>query len=149
MKESILGFCFLSLFSLVQLVPACAQEVEVPEEVLATFEEIFPTATNVNWEENDVLYIATFTIDDYSIKATFEENGDWVETNTEIEFKDLPAAAQEYIKAEFVVEQYYSITKLEVPEEVRYFAYFETDTEGVNLTFDEDGNLVHKEIEEN
>lgn len=139
----------MSLCSMLLIAPTCAQEVEVPDEVLATFEEMYPNAINATWEEEDTQYTVNFEMDGSTIIAVYSEDGSWLKSETDIEFDDLPTAAQAYIKDEFVVELYHSIVKLEVPEETLYHVSLETETELVKLTFDEDGNVLEKKIEDN
>lgn len=122
-------------------------ESEVDSMVLVVFEELYPTATDANWAQDANEYIVSFMENDYSLKATFEEGGDWMQTVTDIEFEDLPIDAQTHITKKYKVEQYNHIVKVEIPEEVSYFVTFETEKAIVVLTFGEAGKLEEKEIE--
>ena len=62
--------------------------------------------------------------------------------------EDLPTSAQQLITQKYEVEEYYNMSKVMTPEEVRFYANFETKTQSVSLTFDEHGKLIGTEEED-
>lgn len=147
MKKTILGFSCLVALLLAPTFTLSAQS-DVPEAVQNTFDELFPEATDVSWEQDGEEYLGTFETTDNIVEVTILEDGTWRQTTTNIDAEELPTAAIDYIKKEFVVETYYSVSKVETPAQIRYFANFETETQTVSLRFDEDGGLLEKEIED-
>lgn len=147
MKKIILGFsCLVAL--LIAPTSILSAQSDVPEAVQNTFDEMFPDATTVNWEQDEEEYLATFETSENNLEVSFLEDGTWKLTVTYIGEEELPTAAVDYIKKEFVVETYNSVTKRETPGDVKYFASFETEKQYVSLRFDEDGELLEKEIED-
>lgn len=125
------------------------EESEVDSMVLEVFRELYPDATDANWAQDANEYIVAFIENDYSIKATFEEDGEWLQSVTEIDFEDLPTEAQALINSKYAPEQFEHIIKVEIPEEVAYNVTFEAKKQTFILTFDEKGKLADKEIEDN
>lgn len=150
MKRFFLGSCLVILCIALQGITLSAQEdMVIPEVVQATFNKLFPNATDVNWDHDGEEYLAGFENADFSfVEVTIYENGVWQQTVTSIGAEDLPTAAQTYITDEFKVETYYGISKVETAKERVYVANFETTTQSVSLRFDTDGNLLGKEVED-
>ena len=64
----------------------------VPKPVLKTFASKFPDAENVKWEaEGNHAWEAEFHLDGKEVSVCFDTSGKWLETETEICKKDLPA----------------------------------------------------------
>ncbi len=147
MKRRILGFsCLVAL--LVAPTFVLSAQSGIPKAVQNTFDKLFPEATDVNWEQDGEEYLGTFETVDNIIEITILEDGTWQQTTTIMDAEGLPTVAINFIKKEFVVETYYSVSKVETPTQIRFFANFETETQTVSLQFDEDGRLLEKEIED-
>ena len=123
-----------------------AQNV-VPEEVLATFDALFPEAEEVTWHNDGEEYMAFFFQDEHTLEATIHEKGDWIQTLTYLDIEELPEAALEFILREFGrLDEYYTITKVEKSEVLLFRASFELKGQDVYLEFDENGKLLKKEV---
>ena len=148
MKKSFLVFSLVVAIISLQGINLMAQDEEVPTAVQATFNTMYPAATDIFWEQDGEEYLATFTQDEYSVDATFFEDGTWQQSITGLEVEDLPTAAIALLKKDFKIESYYNVSKIEVPDNVQYSVNFETDTQYVNLIFDTTGQLVDKQVED-
>ena len=132
------------LLLLVIAVPANSGNFfEVPESVTKSFQEKYPSAEDVSWEESDGLFIATFLEEDFYKEATFDQKGSWIETTTEITQDDLPDAINAYISSKYEDVEYYDYILLyENPHKIQYHVDFEIDTEMISLVFNENGQVV-------
>ena len=75
---------------------ACGQAAkDVPAGIKATFTQKFPAASKVEWgRENDQEWEAEFKLDGKECSATFDNAGAWIETESEISVKEIPAAVK-------------------------------------------------------
>lgn len=148
MKKSFLVFSLVVALISLQGINLAAQDEEVPTAVQATFNTMYPNAIDAYWEQDGEEYLATFTADEYSIDATFLEDGTWQQSITSLEFEDLPTAAITLLNKDFKAVSYYNTSKIEVPDNIQYSVNFETDTQYVTIIFDAAGQLVDKQVED-
>lgn len=72
---------------------AMAQKTHVPAAVTKAFNSKFPAAKEVKWgKESAKEYEAEFKLNGNNVSANFKTDGSWVETETEINVADMPAA---------------------------------------------------------
>jgi uncharacterized membrane protein YkoI len=98
--------------------------IDVPQAVKDALMKKFPIAGNIKWDkENDHEYEAGFKMDGKNYSANFSDTGEWLETESAIEFNQLPEKAQEsynalhkglMIKAVAKIETASGATKYEV-----------------------------------
>ena len=66
-------------------------QTNAPAAVTKAFKEKFPTATAVTWiKENANEYEASFKLKDQMYSASFSKSGGWLETESQLEFDQLP-----------------------------------------------------------
>lgn len=83
----------LSVF-LIAFAASCSQKM-APEAVIKAFQLKFPSATKVSWgKENEHEYEAEFDLNGAEASANFSDKGEWLETESEIEYASLPQAVQ-------------------------------------------------------
>ena len=74
-------------------ISASGYAIDVPKAVADAFAKKFPAATNIKWgKENAKEYEAAFKLNGKSVSANFLTDGSWVETESEINTAELPAA---------------------------------------------------------
>jgi hypothetical protein len=135
---------------------ACAQEHDVPAKVKTAFEHKFPKAKKVKWDkENATEWEAEFKMNGMKYSANFTAEGDWKETEYEIEESEIPPAVRQTLANEFAG---YEIEEAEVSETVDGKVYefaLEKDETKREVAISPDGkvvkNIVQKdnETEEN
>lgn len=123
-----------------------AYNFSVPDAVEKSFQQKYPDAEDVNWSESDDHYVATFYDDEgYTKQASFDENGVWLKTTTDLDEDGLPENISEYIMSNYGEVDYFNqIIFSEKPDGHQYLVAFEIGTETVNLTFDGNGSLLKK-----
>ncbi|KQC33565.1 hypothetical protein AAU57_09730 [Nonlabens sp. YIK11] len=70
-----------------------SKETKVPQSVVATFVNKYPTQENPKWiKDENGLWEAQFESKGERLRAGFQQNGLWVETEYSVNIDNLPAA---------------------------------------------------------
>lgn len=147
MKVVFSGFYFVMLLN-----GTVAFSNTTPEVVLKAFAEKYPSATSTEWDMYDNLFTVNFIDEDGELRdATFDSNGEWVETVTVVGRDELPEQIVLYVEEEYGTDvEYYETLFVEKSDGNYYSVSFEvysnddekTDNETYTLEFDKDGNLL-------
>jgi hypothetical protein len=139
---ALLAVAFINNISIAQKV----EPEKVPDGVMATFKEKFPTATKVNWEmENKGDYEAEFTFKEEEVSAHFDSQGNWIETEVEIKIDQLPYAILTAIKTDFEYFKIEEASKIENPNDgICFEAEVKNGKEVFYLLYTPDGKLIRK-----
>lgn len=126
---------------------ACGQSKDVPAKVKTAFEQKFPTAQKVKWDkENEAEWEAEFKMNGEKYSANFTTDGQWMETEYEIEKSTIPQAVKQTLDNEFAG---YDIEEAEISEttdgKVYEFALDKDETE-LEVAILPDGKVVKKEV---
>ena len=120
----------------------------VPNAAKSNMGKMFPEVTRISWShENRHEFEAEFTWQGSSTSATFDEKGNWKETEQSITADQLPIAVQEALAegfADFVVHSPEKITSLEYA--IAYEMVVVSKEARVELLFSPDGSLLRKEL---
>jgi len=124
--------------------PLFGQESKVPLDVQDEFKKLYPKAAEVKWDVEDKdKFEAEFREGEKSISVVMNQDGKLVEKETEIDIKDLPAAASAYIMSNY---KDYKITEASKIIDNNNIITFEAEiSEGTNikdLLFDKDGSYL-------
>lgn len=110
--------------------------------VLKTFNEKFPTATDVKWGiENKTEYEADFKLDGKSLSANLKDDGTWLVTESGVSPKELPVAIGEYLNKNMPGAEIKETAKLDLPGGV---VNYEIEIKGADYIFDADGKFIKK-----
>lgn len=125
-------------------VTACSQNA--PKEVKDAFNSKFPSASEVEWEkENDSEWEAEFKLDGKEYSANFSTDGNWLETEHEIDASELPELVKNTINKEF---SGYEIEKAEIAEKTNGTVYeitLEKGEEEIEVVIDDAGKIIKQE----
>ncbi len=131
------------------LVLACDTDKKVPEKVLASFEQKFPGAKNVEWDmENDSEWEAEFIMDEVEYSSNFTNDGQWTETEFELNISELPEEVQLVIASNYSDYNIEAIESSETKEGIVYEIALEKGEINVELTISKEGVIVKKETVE-
>lgn len=143
MKTLIIALGFLFAFSL----NACEQG-NAPEKVKSAFNQKYPGAKEVDWDmEKENEWEAEFEMNEKEMSATFDENGQWLETETEMEENDLPATVKETLKTQFKAYEVEEAEYLESPEYTGYEIELEGKKGDIEVLVGKDGKILKQEDE--
>lgn len=138
-------------FALLLVGGVAAKGIDVPSKVTSTFNEKYPSAVDVVWDMENELYTATFNFDGINSNATFQVDGIWIETVTEISEDEVPEEISKYLEENYDNNDINFASKIETPSSTTFSINVdvtETDDEDEETTstliliFDEEGNLI-------
>lgn len=119
------------------------------KSVVAAFEAKFPNAVAVSWEKKGVYEKAEFHQNGQEVDAWFDASGQWMMTETDVLFANLPAEVKtgfnESIYSAWQVEDVDMLERLNMP--TVYRLEIEKGNEEMLIYFNEKGELV-KEVNE-
>lgn len=126
---------------------ACAQ-VTPPQAVKDAFQQKFPDAKHVSWgKENAHEFEAEFKLMGTEMSANFDEQGKWMETETDLKKKEVPAAVMQAMQANFPSGKFNELAKIEKPDGNTYYeAEVEKNDSTTEALFDGNGKLVSKKV---
>ena len=106
---------------------------------------MYPNAINERWEMYTRDFNACFTLQGKSVKATFTENGEWVQSVVKLSLEQVPAA----INTNFQKSPYkeYKILHVTMVSSVKELLLYEMEVEGnfkehVRLVFNNVGEMI-------
>lgn len=130
------------------LYSCCDHNKDVPDKVLNSFTQMFPTATDVEWEmEDENEWEAEFEQDGQEMVACFNADGEWLETETEIESSELPVTAIEFLETEYSGWEIDEVEYVESPDFTGFEVELEKGDEEIEINFDESGQVIKIENE--
>ena len=81
---------------------ALMAQMKVPAMVSKEFEKKFADATHIKWgKENATEYEADFELKGKKMSANFDVNGNWKETETEININELPQVVVQSVNEKY------------------------------------------------
>jgi opacity protein-like surface antigen len=134
---------FLAIVSIL-VISASSYAADVPKAVADAFAKKFPAATNIKWgKENAKEYEAEFKLNGKSVSANFLTNGSWIETESEINTAELPAAVTSAVKLKYADAVMLKIFKIETAKgKITYETEFKTGNKKKELIFNAEGDLI-------
>jgi hypothetical protein len=109
---------FLVLLAVLSLISfsACSQK-NPPENVKKVFAQKFVAAKSVKWDsEKSNEWEAEFKLNGKEMSACFDNAGKWLETESEISLKELPASVTNTLKNDFQGYKTDEMSTIENPE---------------------------------
>ena len=98
MKPAILGLVFLLLLPVLRA--QSTRPIHVPDPVMEKFTLLYPDASDVEWIEQNGKYLAQFKNYKMSTAVMISEDGEVLQTETEIKVIALPLEATSYLTEE-------------------------------------------------
>jgi len=136
-------FILLVVFS-ISLVPAFSQK-NVPENVKKEFAKKYPSAQSVKWDSEEANEWETeFKINGNEMSASFDNKGVWLETETEISAKDLPAAIRNSLAKDFAGFKTGEVSANETPLMKGYEVALKKGETTLEVVFDNSGKVIKK-----
>lgn len=128
---------------------ADAQIRKIPAEVTDAFKAKYPAANAVEWKDKLTIFQATFQLNDEKYEARFNTNGEWQETEKNLDQDKLPAPVKDGLSkskfADWEVKQVNYTERKGGEEQYRIFVR-KSDLEKKYLFFDKSGKLVRDAI---
>ena len=120
------------------------RKVSVPERVTQALHSKYPAATDVEWEMKGGYYVADCRMDGRELDVWFGRSGDWVLTETELAWENLPPVVQTaFLEGAYSTWTREECTMLEYAvEPIQYVIEVEQASSKVQLFYATDGNLI-------
>jgi len=134
----------LLLVSVLFASPAFSQK-NVPENVKKEFAKKYPTAQAVKWgseEANE--WEAEFTVNGTEMSASYDNKGTWLESETEISSKDLPAAVTATLTKDFAGYKTGEMSIIEDPKTKGFEVALKKDDSSLEVVIDNSGKVIKK-----
>jgi hypothetical protein len=94
---------------------------DVPAAVLKEFENKFPGAEKVKWDrQKNGQCDVKFKWSDHKCSASFNETGEWLQTETILSYKELPLNVKKTVNTKFTVGAVKGASKIEKPGGITY-----------------------------
>ena len=121
---------------------------KVPAAVSSALKAKFPGASKIKWEmENEKEFEAAFTLNGNEASANFDKDGNWVETETEMEFAKTPAAVQKTVNNEFAGYKIKETSQIETPDKGTFYEVeIEKDKVLNAIKISADGEVMEKSV---
>ena len=131
----------LMLFSITSFAKKISSS-DVPLIVKKAFHKYFQAASKPSWELEKGNYEANFVQSGMKMSATFDSNGGWLETETEIGTNTLPSDANIYIEKNCKGKNIKKVSRIKMAngEEM-----YEAEVKGMDYIFDANGKFIKTE----
>lgn len=126
---------------------AQVEEGAVPKKVADALNKKYPKANDVDWVFSETgTYTANFFEEGDIKEATFDRNGQWLETLYFLAETDLPESVDNAVKSSYPGLEYYdSVVMVEKPDGKYYLITVETDDAYQKLKIDVNGKVLKTE----
>jgi len=116
-------------------------EKEVPIAVKNALHQKYPDAKDVKWEKENQYIEAEFDVKKSDVSVLFDDQGNIIETEQEIEINELPKGVVDYVKSHYKqnIKEAAKIT------DAKGTVTYEAEIKGMDLIFDSNGKFL-KEI---
>jgi hypothetical protein len=118
------------------------KEKDVPTPVKTAFQKNFPQAKVEKWEKEGVNFEAEFELNKTEQSVVFDEQGNLLETEIEIELNQLPKGVLEYVIANYKGQNVKEAAKI---TDAKGNVTYEAEIKGMDILFDSNGKFI-KEI---
>ncbi len=108
------------------------------------FASTFSKAKNVSWNSNGKFDKVTFELNNETVTAFYNEDGDLIGTSKKVSFDKLPKAALELITTQYTFPEYQVMECIEFSSDdsaKKYYTSFATEDETVVLEIMETGRV--------
>ena len=125
---------------------ACAQNPSPPKEVQATFSKKFKEVQNTEWEQEENEWEAEFKLNGTKMSASFDNSGNWLETETEVKKKDVPADIFKAVNLKFDGWEMEEIERVEKPDFKGYEIALEKKETETEILVTDAGEITIKKV---
>lgn len=124
-----------------------AQDVkneEISKNLKSQFEKEYPNATEIEWEKENNLFNVEFDIDEKEQEIWYDDSGNIIKTEHELEEAELPEAIRSKIKSSYSAFKIDDIEMKKENDEVTYEIEIRKGWKGKTLMFNESGANIQK-----
>ena len=116
---------------------------DIPPRVQVNFNARYPeSAETAQWQHTEEGYQARFSQNGQKVESTFNRDGQWLRSRTEIREGDWPANLQKYVKENHPQYQYQQGYLYENEKGARYEVSLRSQNKDYVLNFDKNGGFI-------
>ena len=141
MKKTLLSILVSGL-----VLMACGQNPTPPKEVQSAFSKKFNAFHEVKWEQEDNEWEAEFKLNGTEMSASFDNIGNWLETETEVRKKDVPAEIIKAVVLKFDGWEMEEIERIEKPDFKGYEIALEKEETETEILVSDSGDITIKKV---
>jgi len=122
-----------------------AQIRKIPAEVTSAFTGKYPGATDVEWRDKLSGFTASFSLDSVDYIASFNNKGEWENTEQAINEDELPEVVQDgFGKSKYADWNVEAASRIEFPDSTLQYKIVVSkgDIKKRNLHFNSEGRLI-------
>ena len=116
-----------------------AKAAEVNEKVLKSFNEAFPKAEQVNWQEFTDNYVVNFLSVGIRERITYDKDGNFVSATRYFYEEHLPANILCKLRKKFPSQKVFGVTEVTTDASVEYYIKLEDDKNWTTIKTDNSG----------
>jgi hypothetical protein len=130
-------------------ISASAYSQKNPSEIVKKeFSKKYATAQSVKWDsEEKNEWEAEFTLDGKKMSASFDDSGKWLESETPISEKELPASVVNTLNKDFLGYKKGHIEIFESPDMKGFEIGLKKGDTSLEVVFDNNGKIIKKTTE--
>lgn len=119
-------------------------EIVVPDVVLEAFRQRYPSVTTPSWElDTNGYYEAHYRIDDVKYRADFTKEGIWTDTETNVDFNELPSDVRSAFLLKYNSEAFRSAEAVDSATKGKFYnVEVFNGTSKINVMFAGDGKIL-------
>jgi hypothetical protein len=120
------------------------KEKDVPSPVVTAFHKIFPAITDYDWSMEDGNYESEYEANKVESSATFDANGNLLETEKEMDVKNLQTVITDYIAKNYSGAEIKEASEITDSNGVKTY---EAEIKRKDLLFDTSGKFLKEETD--
>lgn len=109
MKKNLIAFiCLLAFYA-----SASAADITVSDKVLKIFNETFPKAEQVKWQEFTDNYVVNFVVTGVRTRISYDKDGNFMSATRYYTEENLPVSILSKVKKKYPDHKVYGVTEIE------------------------------------
>ncbi|MDF2436346.1 MAG: hypothetical protein K0Q95_722 [Bacteroidota bacterium] len=138
---SVLGLLLIGNITFAQKI----QSSDVPQSILNTFHNAYLNAENPQWEMDYDNYEVKFKNNKAETTTTYNKDGKWMKTETQVSRSSMPDAVKESLSKEFDSYNVNDIERVDKPDGVSYLIDLEYKQVNYIVSLTEKGDVISKD----
>ncbi|MBS2100968.1 PepSY-like domain-containing protein [Carboxylicivirga linearis] len=134
----------LFLFAVGTTLMACGQTP--PKKVETSFTQKFSNAQSPEWEQEGDEWEVEFKLSGNEMSASFDNNGKWLETESEVKKKDVPAEIFKAVTLKFEGWEIEEIERIEKPDFKGYEIALEKEETETEILVSDSAEITIKKV---
>lgn len=136
-----------TIFASGLILMACGQNPTPPKEVQAAFSKKYASADDIKWEQEDDEWEAEFKNQGVKMSASFDNTGEWIETESKVKKDDIPSEVFKAISLEYNGFEIEKVEKTESNDFSGYEITLEKEETEVEILCTAEGVITIKKVE--